>query len=94
MQGSYPLRSSKYGPAYWARSQRELLNLCLRKLERDSKSGKKRKVGTDEAAGSWALAAFSLRRARLRYGDAFSLKCLLSIKIQNSAEEQSTVGSH
>ena len=35
--------------------------------------GKENKLGTDEATASWVLAAFSLRRVRLGYGDAFSL---------------------
>ena len=73
MQGSYPLRSSKCDPASWTRSQRGLLNLPFSEAVKGQQVGKENKLGTDEATGSWALAAFSLRRARLRYGDAFSL---------------------
>ena len=73
MQGSFPLRSSNCDPTSWARSQRGLLDLPFSEAVKGQQVGKENKLGTDEVTGSWALAAFSLRRARLRCGDDFSL---------------------
>ena len=51
----------------------DFFNLPFSEAVKGQQVGKENKLGTDEATGSWALVAFSLRRARLRYGDAFSL---------------------
>ena len=71
--GLFPPRSSKCDPASWARSQRGLVDLPFSEAVEGQQVGKENKVGTDEATASWVMAAFSLRRVRLRYGDALSL---------------------